>query len=61
LTPTHDLRVTDDAAGQFARTYGATAGAIFVVRPDGCLGFASSEPASLRPDALIEYLHNTFG
>ncbi len=50
-----------DTAGEFARTYGATEAATFVVRPDGYLGFASSEPASSGVDAVTGYLRNTFG
>jgi hypothetical protein len=50
-----------DTAGEFASPFGATGVATFVVRPDGYLGFASSEPASSGVEAVTGYLRNTFG
>uniref|UniRef100_UPI0009FBAFEC FAD-dependent monooxygenase n=1 Tax=Aldersonia kunmingensis TaxID=408066 RepID=UPI0009FBAFEC len=51
------LPLVRDAAGEFAQTYTVSGTSIFVVRPDGYLGFASR---SLTFEDLVEYLKLTF-
>ncbi|MFD3745715.1 FAD-dependent monooxygenase [Nocardia sp. NPDC058633] len=51
------LPVIRDSDGDFARRYRCAAGAAYVVRPDGYLGYAAS-PAS--PDDLIRHIGSTF-
>ncbi|WP_328714422.1 FAD-dependent monooxygenase [Nocardia salmonicida] len=51
------LPVIRDSDGDFARRYHCAAGAAYVVRPDGYLGYAAS-PAT--PDDLIRHFESTF-
>ncbi|WP_446222605.1 FAD-dependent monooxygenase [Nocardia sp. IBHARD005] len=51
------LPVIRDSDGDFARRYHCAAGAAYVVRPDGYLGYAAS-PAS--PDDLLRHFESTF-
>ncbi|MFI1236009.1 FAD-dependent monooxygenase [Nocardia salmonicida] len=51
------LPVIRDSDGEFARRYHCAAGAAYVVRPDGYLGYAAS-PAT--PDGLIRHFESTF-
>lgn len=51
------LPVIRDSDGEFARRYHCAAGAAYVVRPDGYLGYAAS-PAT--PDDLIRHVESTF-
>jgi pentachlorophenol monooxygenase len=51
------LPVIRDSAGNFARMYGAGARSVFVVRPDGYLGFAQ---ADATVDDVVRYLKSTF-
>jgi 2-polyprenyl-6-methoxyphenol hydroxylase-like FAD-dependent oxidoreductase len=60
--PTADTRqclvpVLVDSAGGFAEAYHAEAGELFVLRPDGYLGYRG---AAADPDALTGYLKATF-
>jgi pentachlorophenol monooxygenase len=59
-TPPTTLPVIRDAAGEFAEGYGARDGAAFVVRPDGYVGFASSDGTSTTAEDVATYLGNTF-
>jgi 2-polyprenyl-6-methoxyphenol hydroxylase-like FAD-dependent oxidoreductase len=52
------LPVIRDSAGDFARMYGADGSAVYVVRPDGYLSFASPE---IDTDGLTAHLGSTFG
>jgi 2-polyprenyl-6-methoxyphenol hydroxylase-like FAD-dependent oxidoreductase len=54
------LPVIRDAAGAFATAFGVTGGAVFVVRPDGYVGFTSTDPAGPGIEALGGHLRNTF-
>jgi len=51
------LPLIRDAGSEFVRAYSAGSGSIFVVQPDGYLGFVS--PA-LDTDGLVAHLHATF-
>ncbi|MFD6399048.1 FAD-dependent monooxygenase [Nocardia sp. NPDC060249] len=51
------LPVIRDSDGDFARQYRCSAGAAYVVRPDGYLGCATSPAA---PDELIRHFESTF-
>ncbi|WP_406232527.1 hypothetical protein [Nocardia sp. NBC_01009] len=51
------LPVIRDRDGDFARTYRAEGGDVYVVRPDGYLGFAQQAASA---DDLAEYLGSTF-
>ena len=52
------LPVVHDADGDFAARYDATRSSVFVVRPDGYLGFAAGE---INPEPLLNHLRLTFG
>ncbi|MBF6336659.1 FAD-dependent monooxygenase [Nocardia abscessus] len=51
------LPVVRDGDGNFAKAYGATGGAVYVVRPDGYLGYARHRAAA---NDLANYLAATF-
>ncbi len=51
------LPVVRDAAGEFARMYAAASPSVYVVRPDGYLGFAA---ACVDVDGLVNHLRTTF-
>ncbi|MGY0499614.1 FAD-dependent monooxygenase [Nocardia sp. FBN12] len=51
------LPVIRDGDGDFARRYHCAAGAAYIVRPDGYLGYAASPAA---PDDLIRHVESTF-
>ena len=53
------LPVVRDAAGDFARAYGVTGTSVFVVRPDGYLGFVSH--GTLDTEGPVRHLAGTFG
>jgi hypothetical protein len=52
------LPLVRDAAGDFARMYAARGPSIYLVRPDGYLGFAA---AGIDGDGLVAHLRATFG
>ncbi|HEX2283212.1 MAG TPA: FAD-dependent monooxygenase [Mycobacterium sp.] len=52
------LPVIRDSRAEFARAYSAVSGSMFVVRPDGYVGFAASD---LDVDGLVAHLKATFG
>lgn len=52
------LPLLRDSDGDFARSYSTAGTSVFVIRPDGYLGFAAHR---LDTDALDRFLHNTFG
>ncbi|WP_232375472.1 FAD-dependent monooxygenase [Mycolicibacterium baixiangningiae] len=61
--PTADVESTvlpllRDNDGDFARSYSTAGTSVFVIRPDGYLGFTAHR---LDTDALDGFLHNTFG
>jgi pentachlorophenol monooxygenase len=47
-----------DDDGDFARSYSTAGTSVFVIRPDGYLGFTAHR---LDTDALDGFLHRTFG
>jgi 2-polyprenyl-6-methoxyphenol hydroxylase-like FAD-dependent oxidoreductase len=51
------LPVVRDSRGDFARAYAPTGSSVFIVRPDGYLGFASAE---IDDEAVVAHLHATF-
>jgi 2-polyprenyl-6-methoxyphenol hydroxylase-like FAD-dependent oxidoreductase len=51
------LPLIRDSDGDFARMYAATASSVFVVRPDGYLGFAAT---GIDGDHLVAHLRTTF-
>jgi 2-polyprenyl-6-methoxyphenol hydroxylase-like FAD-dependent oxidoreductase len=51
------LPVVRDSSGEFARAYSAAGQAVYVVRPDGYLGFAAS---GVDGDGLVAHLRATF-
>jgi 2-polyprenyl-6-methoxyphenol hydroxylase-like FAD-dependent oxidoreductase len=51
------LPVVRDGGGEFARAYGAAGQAMYVVRPDGYLGFTAS---GVDADVLLAHLRATF-
>jgi hypothetical protein len=51
------LPVVRDGGGEFARVYGAAGQAMYVVRPDGYLGFTAS---GVDADVLLAHLRATF-
>ncbi|MGH3678098.1 MAG: FAD-dependent monooxygenase [Mycobacterium sp.] len=51
------LPLVRDRAGDFARMYAATGPSIYLIRPDGYLGFAAS---GLDADGLVGHLRATF-
>ncbi|MDE1674002.1 FAD-dependent monooxygenase [Nocardia gipuzkoensis] len=51
------LPVVRDGDGNFAKAYGATGGAVYVVRPDGYLGYVRHRAAA---NDLASYLATTF-
>jgi len=51
------LPVVHDSSGEFARAYSAAGPAVYVVRPDGYLGFAAS---GVDVDGLVAHLRATF-
>ncbi|MGE2716597.1 FAD-dependent monooxygenase [Mycolicibacterium litorale] len=52
------LPLLRDDDGDFARSYSTAGTSVFVIRPDGYLGFAAHR---LDTEALEGFLHNTFG
>jgi pentachlorophenol monooxygenase len=52
------LPLLRDNDGDFARSYSTAGTSVFVIRPDGYLGFAAHR---LDTEALEGFLHNTFG
>ncbi|KQY37415.1 pentachlorophenol monooxygenase [Nocardia sp. Root136] len=54
------LPVIRDSDGDFARRYHCAAGAAYVVRPDGYLGYAASPASPATPDDLIRHFESTF-
>jgi 2-polyprenyl-6-methoxyphenol hydroxylase-like FAD-dependent oxidoreductase len=59
-TDTGDSAVTivRDTDGALHRRYGATAGRVYLIRPDGYVGFRSEPPL---PGPLLDYLDRLFG
>ncbi len=51
------LPVIRDAAGEFVRAYDAVHRAVYLVRPDGYLGYSAVDP---RPGELAEHAEATF-
>jgi hypothetical protein len=51
------LAVVRDAAGEFAAAYVPSGASVFVVRPDGYLGFVDRKGSDA---GLLKYLHATF-
>ncbi len=51
------LPVIRDSGGDFARRYRCAAGAAYIVRPDGYLGYAASPASS---DDLVRHVESTF-
>lgn len=54
------LPVIRDAAGDFARAYGAGTPAVFVVRPDGYVGCASSDIGEDGVEETLQHLRSVF-
>jgi 2-polyprenyl-6-methoxyphenol hydroxylase-like FAD-dependent oxidoreductase len=51
------LPLVRDSGGEFARAYSASGSAVYIVRPDGYLGFAA---ASIDMNGLVTHLRATF-
>jgi hypothetical protein len=51
------LPLVRDSEGEFARAYSASESSVYVVRPDGYLGFAA---AGIHVDGLVAHLRATF-
>ena len=51
------LPVVHDSEGAFVGSYGGAAGAVWLVRPDGHLGYRADR---LRRDGLLDYLRRSF-
>jgi 2-polyprenyl-6-methoxyphenol hydroxylase-like FAD-dependent oxidoreductase len=57
-TAVSDARVLHDARGDLRRTYGVTAESLYLIRPDGYIGFRSQPPDEA---GLESYLRRIFG
>jgi uncharacterized protein YfaP (DUF2135 family) len=51
------LPLVTDSVGAFARAYSASGSSVYIVRPDGYLGFAA---ASIDMNGLVTHLRATF-
>ncbi len=51
------LPLVHDSRGEFARAYSASGSSVYVVRPDGYLGFAA---AGIDVDGIATHLRGTF-
>jgi hypothetical protein len=51
------LPLVRDSGNDFARMYSATGPSVYIVRPDGYLGFASSP---INADEVVAHLSSTF-
>jgi len=54
IAPSEELRVLDDPEGELARTLGARAGEVFVIRPDGLLWCRHTDPEGVAVTALTD-------